>query len=272
MRDDARVNPGGPVQAMAPSTPPRPVPGQLRAGALRREPFPAALFDDSAQHYDRVGRSLHLGSGPWYRRRALQRAGLRPGMKLLDVATGTGLLAREAVRLLGEAGGVVGIDPSASMLAEARKALASPLTRGWAEALPFRDDVFDLLSMGYALGHVADLGAALRESWRVLKPGGRLVLLELRRPESAAVRCLMRIHLQQVLPRLLRLAPGSEPAQRLTRRLWDTIDLSVPPETVLEILKRSGFVDVERRVFYGLFSEYGGAKPARPRALPPVSG
>src|SRR5262249_34015790 len=159
------------------------------APAVNGQPFSVtAPFDAAARHYDRVGRGLHFGSGPWYRRRALQRAGLRPGMKILDVATGTGLLAREAVRLVAEPSNVVGIDPSTAMLREARKALAIPLARGAAEALPFRSDVFDMLTMGYAIAHVADLETGLRESLRVLKPGGRLVLLELARPESRVAR------------------------------------------------------------------------------------
>ena len=247
------------------STPPHLVPDKPDGTAADRSPSIAALFDSSARHYDRVGRSLHLGSSPWYRRRALRRAGLRPGMKLLDVATGTGLLAREAVSVLGGLGRVIGVDPSLGMLSEARKALTSPLAGGWAEALPFRDDVFDMLSMSYALGHVADLEVAFREFLRVLRPGGSLVLLELARPHSAVVRWLIRIHLQQVLPRILKFSTGARPAQLLARHLWDTIDRCVPPETVLDILRRSGFVDVRLHVLYGLFGEYAAAKPATQR-------
>jgi demethylmenaquinone methyltransferase/2-methoxy-6-polyprenyl-1,4-benzoquinol methylase len=247
---------------MTVSTSPHSVLDPYAGSADGRRPPRTAPFDGSARHYDRVGRSIHLGSGPWYRRQALRRAGLHLGMKLLDVATGTGLLAQEAVRILGEAGKVVGVDPSAPMLAEARKALASPLARGWAEALPFRPDVFDMLSMGYALCHLAELNAIIRECLRVLKPGGRLVMLELARPESAAVRWLVRVHLQQVLPRLVHRGAGSQHARLLMAHLWDTIDRRVPPETVLQVLRRSGFVDVEHRVLYGLFSEYGAMKPA----------
>src|SRR5437867_1721338 len=121
---------------------------------------------------------LDLGSGRSYRRWALKRAGLRPGMRLLDVATGTGLVALGAAGIIGEPGRVIGVDPSRGMLREAREALSGPLVQGRAEALPFRDDLFDMLSMGFALRHVADLGSASREYWRVLKPGGRLIVLE----------------------------------------------------------------------------------------------
>jgi demethylmenaquinone methyltransferase / 2-methoxy-6-polyprenyl-1,4-benzoquinol methylase len=256
-------------------TPPIPPPAGLEraSGIADGRPLSvAAPFDAVARHYDRVGRSLHFGSGPWYRRRALRRAGLRPGMKLLDVATGTGLLGREAVRILGAPRDVVGIDPSAAMLLEARKALTAPLARGQAEALPFRDDVFDMVSVGYAVAHVADLETTFRESLRVLKPGGRLVLLELARPESGVVRWLMRVHLQQVVPRLMRFGASREPARVLMQCLWDAIDRRVTPTTILDILRRTGFVDVELRVLHGFFSEYAATKPAGRRARPTLSG
>ena len=172
---------------MTGSTPPHPVLDKYYSSDADRQSFVGALFDGAARHYNRIGTMLDLGSGPWYRRRVLRRAGLRPGMRLLDVATGTGLVARGAVRILGDPGRVIGIDPSRGMLREARKALASPLVQGRAEALPFRDDLFDMLSMGFALRHVPDLDAAFREYRRVLKPGGRLLLLEVSRPRSPCI-------------------------------------------------------------------------------------
>jgi demethylmenaquinone methyltransferase/2-methoxy-6-polyprenyl-1,4-benzoquinol methylase len=246
---------------MTQSTPPHPVLEKYYPGDADRQPFVGALFDGAARHYDRIGRMLDLGSGPSYRRWALRRAGLRPGMRLLDVATGTGLVARGAVRTLGEPGRVIGVDPSRGMLREARKALAGPLVQGRAEALPFRDDLFDMLSMGFALRHVTDLEAAFREYRRVLKPGGRLVLLEVSRPRSPLSRWLIRVHLQHILPWMARISTRSEPAQVLLKYYWDTIDRCVPPETILEVLRRGGFVDVNRGTLFGFLSEYSAAKP-----------
>ena len=204
---------------------------------------------------------LDFGSGPWYRRDALRRAGLRPGMRLLDVAAGTGLVARGAADILCEPGGVIGVDPSRGMLQEARKALSGPLVQGRAEALPFRNDRFDMLSMGFALRHVADLEVAFREYWRVLKPGGRILLLEVVRPSSSVSRWLVRTHFQRILPLMARISTRSEPAQLLMKFYWDTIDQCVPPEAILEALRRTGFVAVDRHVFYGLINEYVAAKP-----------
>jgi demethylmenaquinone methyltransferase/2-methoxy-6-polyprenyl-1,4-benzoquinol methylase len=119
-----------------------------------------------------------------------------------------------------------------------------------------------MLSMGYAVAHVADLESTLREALRVLKPRGRLVLLELARPESRVVRWLMRVHLQHVVPRLLRSGTSRGPARVLMQCLWDAIDRRVSPRAVLDVLRRTGFVDVELRILHGLFSEYAATKPA----------
>jgi len=246
---------------MTGSTPPHPVLDKYYPSDADRQSFVGTLFDGAARHYNRIGTMLDLGSGPWYRRWALRRAGLRPGMRLLDVATGTGLVARGAVRTLGEPGRVVGVDPSRGMLREARKALASPLVQGRAEALPFRDDLFDMLSMGFALRHVPDLEAAFREYRRVLKPGGRVVLLEVSRPRSRVSRWLIRVHLQHILPLMARISTRSQPAQVLMKYYWDTIDRCVPPETILDVLRRGGFVDVNRGTLFGFLSEYSASKP-----------
>jgi demethylmenaquinone methyltransferase/2-methoxy-6-polyprenyl-1,4-benzoquinol methylase len=247
---------------MATPTPPHPVLKTYYANADDRQPFVGALFDGAARHYNHIGRILDFGSGPWYRQWALYRAGLRPGMRLLDVATGTGLVARGGAAIVGERGRVIGVDPSRGMLDEACKAPAGPFVQGRAEALPFRNDTFDMLSMGFALRHVADLEVAFREYWRILKPGGRVLLLEVSRPPSPLTRWLIRIHFQRVLPLIVRLSTKSEPAELLMKYYWDTIDRCVPPETILEVLRRSGFVGTDRYVLFGFFSEYTASKPA----------
>jgi demethylmenaquinone methyltransferase/2-methoxy-6-polyprenyl-1,4-benzoquinol methylase len=248
---------------MTESTPPHPVLEEYYSTAADRESFVGALFDGAARYYNRIGQLLDLGSGPWYRRQALRRAGLRPGMRLLDVATGTGLVAHGAASVLGEPRRVIGVDPSRGMLREARKALASPLVQGRAEALPFRDGLFDMLSMGFALRHVPDLEVAFDEYRRVLKPGGRLLLLEVSRPPSRTSRWLIRTHLQYILPFMMRISTRSEPARLLMKYYWDTIDRCVPPEAIMEALRRRGFIGVERRALLGFLSEYVATRPAR---------
>jgi demethylmenaquinone methyltransferase/2-methoxy-6-polyprenyl-1,4-benzoquinol methylase len=244
-------------------TAPHPVLTTHYDGERDRRLFVTELFDECARYYDRVGAVLALGSGPHYRRWTLTRAGLRPGMTVLDVATGTGQVAREAARIVGPTGAVVGVDPSRGMLTEARKAATGPLVQGIGEELPFAAERFDFVSMGFALRHVADLEAAFAEYRRVLRPGGRVLLLEITRPGSALGRRLGAIYLHTVLPLLLRITSGSGKPARLLRYSWDTIDESVSPATILAVLQASGFEAVERRTWGGIMSEYVATKPAR---------
>ncbi|PWU22326.1 MAG: hypothetical protein C5B48_10205 [Candidatus Rokuibacteriota bacterium] len=228
-----------------------------------RESFVTELFDGAAAHYDWVCRVMTLGSGQSYRRQALRRAGLGRGMRLLDIGTGTGLLARSALSTLGPPGLVIGIDASHAMLQQALKALPMPVVQGKAAALPFSRDFFDVVSIGYALRHVGDLAAAFRECLRVLKPGGRLVILEISRPRSPVSLWAIRVYLQKVVPAITRIGTRSAYARLLTRYYWDTIAACVPPETILDVLRQAGFVGVERHVIGGVFSEYGAGKPSR---------
>src|SRR5262249_48235815 len=153
---------------------------------------------------------------------ALERLGLRRGMRVLDVATGTGLVARAAQRLLGDPRDVVGIDPSAGMLREARRRFEGPLVQGHVEALPFGEASFDVLAIGYALGHAADLDVAFGECRRVLKPGGRLLVLEISRPESRRRQQLVRVYLTIIVPLLMALGTRTRQASVLSRYYWDT--------------------------------------------------
>jgi demethylmenaquinone methyltransferase / 2-methoxy-6-polyprenyl-1,4-benzoquinol methylase len=127
--------------------------------------------------------------------------------------------------------------------------------------MPVRDDLFDMLSMGFALRHVATLETTFAEYRRVLKPGGRLLLLEVSRPRSAVTRWVMRVYFQGVLPRLIRIVTRNPHAPLLMEYYWDTIAECVPHTTILAALRQAGFVDVEHRMFGGFISEYMARKP-----------
>jgi len=129
---------------------PHPVLKKYYESESERRPFVNALFDNAAEHYDFVCGLGSLGSGRYYRRWVLEQSGLRPGMKFLDVATGTGMIAQGATRVLRSGGAVIGLDPSAGMLREARKVVRVPLIQGTVEELPFPSGHFDFLCMGYA--------------------------------------------------------------------------------------------------------------------------
>jgi len=110
------------------------------------------------------------------------------------------------------------------------------------------------------LRHVADLGVAFRECLRVLKPGGRVLVLEITLPRSAFGQRFFRVYFESVLPRITRLSTGSAKAELLMKYYWDTIANCVPPEKILNVLRSSGFADIEHRVRGGLLSEYIGLK------------
>lgn len=233
-------------------------PARARDG---RRAFVVDLFDKTAHHYDRINRIMSFGWGVKYRAEALERAGLKPAMHVLDVAVGTGLTARAALNATAGSASVVGVDPSIGMLRQAR-GLDLSLIRGLAEQLPLATGSFDFLTMGYALRHVADLRATFREYRRVLKPGGTLVILEITRPDGGGLSAsLSRWYLKRAMPFLAQMGPGGGDARELMEYYWDTIESCVPPETVVAAMRDAGFENTERRRFWSIFSEYVANAP-----------
>jgi demethylmenaquinone methyltransferase/2-methoxy-6-polyprenyl-1,4-benzoquinol methylase len=223
--------------------------------------FLTRLFDDTAAQYDRISDLMSLGSGGWYRRYALRRAGLTEGMNVLDVAVGTGAFASAAVSIVGPSGVVVGVDPSTGMLRQAHAKLGLRLSQGVAEALPFRGESFDFSTMGYALRHVADLRSMFTEHFRVLRQGGTLLIVDFTRPRSRVGLGLGRFYLGVVVAWMARWSSGSKEAQLLVRYCWDTLEHLVSPATILAAMTSCGFVNVRRVGWFGILSEYIGRKP-----------
>lgn len=226
-----------------------------------RQPFVTELFDRTARYYDGINAAMSFGFGIIYRRQALQRAGLRAGMRLLDVAVGTGLVAHAARSIVGDDRLVTGVDPSGGMLAEARRRVGLTVVQGVAERLPFTAAQFDFVTMGYALRHVAGLDTAFAEYRRVLRPGGRVLILEISRPRSRAALALARWYLRVVLPHAVRVGTGSSDAATLMRYYWDTIATCVSPDEIVAALTRTGFKEVTHNLVAGIFSEYRATTP-----------
>lgn len=218
--------------------------------------FVMDLFDRTAEHYARAERIVSMGSGYLYRKNALLRAGLQPGMRVLDVATGTGLVARAALKLGVAPRDLVGLDPSAGMLREAGRSLPFQAVRGTADALPFATGSFDFLSMGFALRHVGDLRRTFAEYHRVLRPGGVLLVMEISRPSSALGYRIAKAYLQQLVPLVTRIGTRSDGAELMMRYYWHTIDACVPPQAIEGALRASGFQVARRNTYFGIFSEY----------------
>jgi demethylmenaquinone methyltransferase/2-methoxy-6-polyprenyl-1,4-benzoquinol methylase len=152
-----------------------------------------------------MGAVLSFGQDPRWRRALIEAIGPRPGQRLLDVATGTGMVA---FALAGRGADVVGLDQSDHMLAVARSKLARrpglagrvSFIEGEAERLPFGDCEFDALTFTYLLRYVDDPAATMRELARVVKPGGRIGMVEFGVPQAPALRALWRLHTRAGLP------------------------------------------------------------------------
>jgi demethylmenaquinone methyltransferase/2-methoxy-6-polyprenyl-1,4-benzoquinol methylase len=169
------------------------------------------LFHGLPAHYDSMGAALSFGQDPRWRRALVRAIDPQPGDRVLDVATGTGMVAEALARRSGCT--IVALDQSDAMLARAHDrlqrdpALASQisLVRGEAERLPFADAEFDALTFTYLLRYVDDRPATMRELARVVKPGGRIGMVEFGVPPVPALRALWRVQTRVALPLLGRL-------------------------------------------------------------------
>ena len=227
-----------------------------------RRGWVSRVFNGSAADYDRIERLIGFGSGPWYRGEALRRAGLQPGMRALDVGTGTGLVAKEAAKIVGDPRHITGIDPSPGMLGNAHLPAGVRLVRGRAENLPFAAARFDFISMGYALRHIADLSVAFAECLRVLRPGGTFCILEITRPEKRLHAALLKAYLRSVVPWLAKLSSRNADTPALWTYYWDTIEACASADAVQQCLRGTGFARVDRHLSLGMFSEYRAIKTA----------
>lgn len=231
-----------------------------------RQAYLRQIFDSTAADYDRIEAMLALGTGSSYRRQALVRAGLKTGMKVLDVGVGTGLVAVQECLLTGDAALVTGVDPSPGMMAASKLPKAMVLIEGRAESLPFPDNHFDFLSMGYALRHISDLSVAFAEFERVLKPGGRLCILEITKPQNRVGQWLLKNYMRGIIPLLTKFVSRQKDTVTMWRYFWDSIEACVRPEQVTATLSAAGLTEVKRHLVLGMFSEYQAIKagPGQP--------
>ena len=213
------------------------------SGESKREQITQA-FDTLAHRYDLLNRILSLGLDIGWRRRALRLLLAAQPASLLDVATGTGDFAIQTARLLPHAR-VTGIDLSEAMLElgrakAARAGLGDRLTlvRGDCLALAFPDAAFDAATAAFGVRNFENLAAGFRELHRVLKPGGRMVVLELSEPNAFPVRGLYRFYLRRWLPFVGRILTGHV---REYAYLPESIEHVPQGNDMLQLLREAGF-------------------------------
>jgi demethylmenaquinone methyltransferase/2-methoxy-6-polyprenyl-1,4-benzoquinol methylase len=204
-----------------------------------------AVFDSVASRYDLMNDLMSFGIHRLWKRFLLSQTGLRPGQQALDVAGGTGDLAAGLARQVGPAGRVVLSDINAAMLAHGRDRL---LDRGIvtqvehvlanAEALPFRDQSFDCVTIGFGLRNVTDKAAALRSMYRVLRPGGQLLILEFSKPVAPGLAPVYDAYSFHVLPALGRLVTRDADSYRY---LAESIRMFPDQATLTGMMREAGF-------------------------------
>jgi demethylmenaquinone methyltransferase / 2-methoxy-6-polyprenyl-1,4-benzoquinol methylase len=218
------------------------------------------MFDRISPTYDRMNMLMSMGRDGRWRRLAVGMSGVSPGGAALDVCCGTGDLAIELRRSVGPSGRVVGLDFSPQMLAVARrKSAAVEWVQGDALDLPFPGGAFDAATVGFGVRNLADLGRGFAELTRVVRPGGRVVCLEMSTP-PAVVRPFSELWTDRGVPMLGRVVARDGDAYRY---LPESVHRFPPAEEVAAVMSGAGLVDVNyRRLMLGVVAIHAGTVPA----------
>jgi demethylmenaquinone methyltransferase / 2-methoxy-6-polyprenyl-1,4-benzoquinol methylase len=207
------------------------------------------MFSRIANSYDLTNTILSLGLDRYWRRRTVELMSIHPGDSVLDVACGTGMLLLEEARVVGIGGSVTGADFCQPMLDIARHNIAHApyadsitLVNANALALPFPSDSFAAASIGFALRNVPDIPATIAEMARVVRPGGKVVSLEVAKPTLPIFRNLFFLHFNHIVPIMGRLLSGSDEAYRY---LPQSLAPLPSPEAIRGIFTAVGLRDAQ---------------------------
>ncbi|HEY4280224.1 MAG TPA: bifunctional demethylmenaquinone methyltransferase/2-methoxy-6-polyprenyl-1,4-benzoquinol methylase UbiE [Conexibacter sp.] len=223
------------------------------ASGRLEEPQVRAMFDRIARGYDRMNSVMTAGLHHRWRSRAVELAAVDPGDRVVDVACGTGDLSLELARRVGPAGEVVGCDFSEQMLALAREkadrtasdaseASRAPVRFEWANALelPYADGEFAASTVGFGARNFSDLEQGLREMGRVVRPGGKVVVLEITTPTQPPLSTFYRLWFDRVVPTLGRVAGDSDAYTYLP----SSVRRFPAPKELAAAMERSGLTDI----------------------------
>jgi len=215
------------------------VSSEEKAGRVR------AVFDSVAERYDLMNDLMSLGIHRLWKRFAVELAGVRAGQRVLDLAAGTGDLSARFSGLVGPEGRVVVSDINAAMLVRGRTRLIDEglvgnldYVQADAERLPFPDNHFDCVSIGFGLRNVTDKRRSLEDMLRVIRPGGRALVLEFSRPTNAALKRAYDVYSFRVLPALGRLVARDADSYRY---LAESIRMHPGQEELKGMMEAAGF-------------------------------
>jgi|SRR5690554_3876877 len=209
----------------------------------------AGVFHSVAGKYDLMNDVMSFGIHRLWKRYTIDCSGVRPGQKVLDLAGGTGDLAAKFARIVGPTGEVVLADINDSMLRVGRDKLRDlgivsnvSYVQADAEKLPFEDNTFDLITIAFGLRNVTDKDAALRSMLRVLKPGGRLLVLEFSKPEVEMLSKAYDLYSFHVMPRMGEFIARDKDSYQY---LAESIRMHPDQETLKGMMEDAGFENVE---------------------------
>ena len=222
------------------------------------------MFDDIAPTYDALNHFLSLGIDRGWRRKVVKMAARCHPRAILDVATGTGDLALALVRRIPSAR-VTGVDISENMLAQGREKVNRRglkekivMQSGDAEALEFETETFDCVTVAFGVRNFGDIPVGLREMYRVLRPGGRCLVLEFSEPTAPVFGWIYSFYFHRVLPWMGRLVSRNRTAYSYLPRSVDEFPL---PERFSEMLKEAGFAGVRtEKLTFGVAYIYEAIK------------
>ncbi len=228
-----------------------------------RSHYVQSMFGRIAERYNLLNRVMTFGQDMRWRRYVVQQAQLSPQGKILDLATGTGDIAFEALKAVPSAQ-VVGADFAIPMMRVGQK-MAQGQQVAWAAAdaleLPFADNQFDAVVSGYLVRNVIDIPRTLQEQKRILKPGGRIVILDTSPPPDNVLKPFILLHLNFGIPLLGRLIGGKAAADAYTY-LPKSTQAFKTPEELTAILQAAGFQNVRYKTFmFGTMAVHRGEKP-----------
>ncbi|NEX87599.1 bifunctional demethylmenaquinone methyltransferase/2-methoxy-6-polyprenyl-1,4-benzoquinol methylase UbiE [Aeromonas rivipollensis] len=227
--------------------------GYKTVAATEKETLVAGVFHSVAAKYDLMNDLMSFGIHRLWKRFTIDCSGVRKGQKVLDLAGGTGDLTAKFSRIVGETGQVVLADINDSMLKVGRDKLRNlgvtnnvSYVQANAEALPFPDNHFDVITIGFGLRNVTDKDKALASMFRVLKPGGRLLVLEFSKPASEVIAKLYDLYSFKLLPKMGEIVANDGESYKY---LAESIRMHPDQQTLAGMMEQVGFEQVE---FYNL--------------------
>ena len=228
-----------------------------------RSQYVQGMFDRIAERYNLMNRIMTGGQDMKWRRFVVQQAQLPANGTLLDLATGTGDIAFEALKQTPSAQ-VVGADFALQMMIVGKRQPQYGTEVGWAGAdalnLPFPDTSFDAVVSGYLVRNVIDIPRTLNEQLRILKPNGRIVILDTSPPPNNLLKPFILIHLKYIIPILGRIIGGKNASDAYTYLPESTQSFKTPSE-LAQLIEQAGFRDVQFKSFmFGTMAVHWGTK------------